>query len=171
MMVREEIIQSIALKLLSQKEHGSFLHAKFKRLVSEKATQAFEADIEHVDTGYDQSCFGRKTSISLDKTKFKTINDFLEYPTGDSRPTFCSGSGMCAETWEDRIIDDWREIVVNQYNGISEYQSVLSDGRWTDWKGSLITDKDEIIEDLDQELTDHIIDTELMGAWRHDSFL
>ena len=165
---RNTIIESISSKLLSQKSHGSFLHKKFRKLISESIKQAAVADIECIDTGYDQSSFGVKSSISVNKTIFSTINEFLEYPTGDSRPTFCSGSGMRTETWEELIADDWREIVVNQYNAIPECQSILSANRWTDWKGNLITDKDEIIEDLDQALCDYIIDSELIEAWRSD---
>lgn len=165
---RNNIIESIASQLLSQKTRGSFLHEKFKKLVSESSAQAFVSSIDYIDTGYDQSFFGRKSSNPIDKSKFQTINDFLVYPTGDSIPTFCSGHGMVAEIWEDRITDNWREIVVNQYNAIPEYQSVLSAKSWTDYQGNLITDDSEIVEDIDQALCDHIIDTELMEAWRHD---
>jgi hypothetical protein len=166
--VRKEVLDNIAKALLGQSSRGSLLHAKFKKLISSMIFKASVADIEIVDVGYDKSCFGVKTTSPVSKNIYSTINDFLDYPTGDSTPTFCSGSGMSAERWEDRVIDDWREIVVRQYNSIPEYQDILSVCSWTDWQGHLITDKEEIIEDLDQALCDYIIDAELLESWRND---
>lgn len=51
-----------------------------------------------VDAGYDISSFGVQLPELIDVSNFNTIADFLEYPTGQSMPTFCSGSGMHAET-------------------------------------------------------------------------
>lgn len=71
-------------------------------------------------------------------------------------------------TREDRIADDWRKIVVNQYNAIPEYAAIVRGCRWTDWKGNLITDKDQVVENIDDALCDYIIDSELLEAWRND---
>jgi hypothetical protein len=165
---RDETIQTVAIKILSQKTRGSFLHGKFKKLISGYLSQAKKATIDYRDSGYDQSSYGLASSLPVDRNEFKTIDEFLFYPTGETRPTFCSGSGMSAETWLDRVSDVWCEIVFKQYNAIPEYQSVVKSCVFFDRKGNKLTDMDLIIEELDQELLDYFLDSELLEAWRHD---
>lgn len=162
---RSAIIEEIANAMLIQKKEGSILHGKFLNLVKECIQSASVADIEVVDSGYDYSTFGRSSYEKVNKSQFETIRDFLDYPTGNSRPTFCSGSGMVAETWEDYISEEWSEIITNYYNAIPKYRDIINSSIWIDFQGNILTEKDEICEDLHNELCDYLIDIELMSAW------
>ncbi|GIE29518.1 hypothetical protein Ait01nite_025630 [Actinoplanes italicus] len=86
------------------------------------ALDAPAADLEVVDHGYDMSSHGRRAGetnrerarrgISLsgnDQERCRaygmyrapgTLGDLFDAPTGDTRPTYVSGSGLAAVTWE-----------------------------------------------------------------------
>lgn len=162
---RSAIIEDIANAMLMQKKEGSILHRKFLNLIKECIESASVAEVEVVDSGYDYSTFGRASHVKVNKNQFETIRDFLDYPTGNSRPTFCSGSGMVAETWEDYVSVEWSEIITNYYNAIPQYRDIISSSFWIDYQGNALTEEDEISDDLHNELCDYLIDIELISAW------
>jgi hypothetical protein len=68
--------------------------------------------VEVVDSGYDISTEGVRTEDPLDSSDFITLGDLLESPTGDTEPTYVSGSGLRARTFED----DFREYLYEVEN-------------------------------------------------------
>jgi hypothetical protein len=83
------------------------------------ALDAQAADVEVVDYGYDVSSRGhrvpetnrerarRGVALSDSDRVAGTLGDLFDAPTGDTRPTYVSGSGLAAETWEGMWSDQW----------------------------------------------------------------
>ena len=163
-------IKGISEVLKSQKDRGSFLHRRFTKLIKDGLSRAFVAEVELVDSGYDLSSWGRRSKVPVDATRFATINNFLEYPTGDSVPTHVSGSGMAAETWEERLYYDWIEIVKNAYNAVPLYEEAIHSGLWNsgDLDISIPGNRQNVVCELDDELCDELIADFLLEEWRGD---
>ncbi|MEV0901139.1 hypothetical protein [Actinoplanes sp. NPDC049802] len=92
-----------------------------------EALDAPAADVEVVDSGYDVSTWGRRANetnrertrrgVSLSgldqdwcrkHDRFRapgTLGDLFDAPTGDTLPTYQSGSGLAAGTWEQEWSD------------------------------------------------------------------
>lgn len=102
------IIQQIKERLMAP---GGELEQASNRWIQTVCRSHPAASIEVVDMGYDVSSFGRRTNEPIDAASFTTIQDFLDSPTGESIPTFNSGSGMRAESWEDRFIEFVRDYI------------------------------------------------------------
>jgi hypothetical protein len=96
----EQVIQAIKSELMCP---GGELEREAYRWIQEMGRTHSAASIKIIDSGYDVSSFGQRTNSSINTAAFDTIQNFLDYPTGESIPTFCSGAGMAAETWEDRF--------------------------------------------------------------------
>jgi hypothetical protein len=62
-------------------------------------------EVEIVDVGYDVSEHARPTGKRLDILDYVTVKDFLEESTGNTVPTYISGAGLRAETYEDYFQD------------------------------------------------------------------
>ena len=71
----------------------------------------FEARTE--DVGYDVSTRSKATGERPDIEKLDTLGVWLSQATGQDVPTFQSGSGMRAETWEERLIQNLEEWIDN----------------------------------------------------------
>lgn len=69
----------------------------------------FEARTE--DLGYDVSTRSHATGERPNLEKIETLGVWLSQATGQDVPTFQSGSGMRAETWEERLIQGLEEWI------------------------------------------------------------
>ena len=104
----DSIIHQIKSALMA---NGGELEIECIRWIQDVCRNNNAANVEVIDTGYDASSFGRILDEPIDTTQFETIQDFLDYPTGRSVPTFESGSGMRYETWDDIFIENVRECL------------------------------------------------------------
>lgn len=64
----------------------------------------------HRDTGYDYSIFSEPSSEHFQPEDYQLLGDFLTEPSGDTRPTFESGTGMHALSWEDALQERWDDL-------------------------------------------------------------
>jgi len=96
----EAIVALIKEDLMA--ENGELERACY-RWIQKTCREETSATVEVVDCGYDKSSFGHSTGDKIDTSQFVTVGDFLDYPTGASVPTFISGSGMRAETYDERF--------------------------------------------------------------------
>lgn len=74
-------------------------------------------DTEIRDTGFDRSSFPVAGNVKL-KEKTKNYCDFINANTGNSMPTFNSGSGMRCETFEEKLHEFFGEkcsLFVDKY--------------------------------------------------------
>lgn len=88
---------------------GGELEQESYKWILKNCLIARAASIEVIDSGFDISSFGNIESGPIDTSAFKTIQDFFDYPTGQSIPTFERRSGMRAETWGERFIEYVRD--------------------------------------------------------------
>jgi hypothetical protein len=84
------------------KENGELEHACYE-WIHNICKKHKAAEVNWEDVGYDVSSYGKELNKPIDINQFKTIEDFLNYPTGASLPTYEPGSGMRYEIWEDEI--------------------------------------------------------------------
>ena len=63
------------------------------------------------DVGYDKSTRSRATNSRPDFWGLTTLSEWMESSTGCDKPTFISGMGMMAETWEEKIKEELEEMV------------------------------------------------------------
>ena len=63
---------------------------------------------------------------------FDTIQDFLDYPTGHSIPTFNSGSGMSAERWGDLFLEFIREYIWDWIEEHGYQKMIMCDDEFID---------------------------------------
>ena len=95
-------------------------------------------EIEIVDVVYDVSEHVHSTGESFNIENYENVKDFLEEPTGNTIPTYVSGAGLMAETYEHYFRDlimrkkyDIAEQVfrkeLNIGNEMSEEEKVLFD--------------------------------------------
>ncbi len=92
---------------------GGELETACIRWIQERVRNEKAAHVEVIDVGYDCSSFGKTTNDKIDPTAFQTIQNFLDYPTGQSIPTFLSGSGMMTETYEEPFVEFIRDSIEN----------------------------------------------------------
>ena len=104
----EKIIYQIKSVLMSS---GGELETACIRWIQAKIRTEKAACIEVIDIGYDCSTFGKATNDKIDTAAFETIQDFLDYPTGQSTPTFVSGAGMSAQTYDEPFTEFIREYI------------------------------------------------------------
>lgn len=95
-----DVVVKIKTELMPE---GGELEQACYRWIQRACRENSAAEVEVIDSGYDVSSFGRKTGDAIDTSIFSTIEDFLDYPTGESVPTFMPGSGMAAETYSDLL--------------------------------------------------------------------
>lgn len=95
-----DVVLRIKTELMSE---GGELENACYRWIQKACRENSGAEFEVIDSGYDVSSFGRKTGDAIDVSAFSTIEDFLDYPTGESVPTFMSGAGMAAQTYSDLL--------------------------------------------------------------------
>lgn len=105
-------VKDVVLKLKSEfMADSGELERSCYRWIQKACRERSAAISEVVDCGYDVSCFGRRTGEKIDTSAFETVDDFLNYPTGDSVPTFVPGSGMAAQTYSDLLEEFIREQI------------------------------------------------------------
>lgn len=95
-----DVVVKIKTELMSE---GGELEQACYRWIQRACRENSAAEFEVIDSGYDVSSFGRKTGNAIDISVFSTIEEFLDYPTGESVPTFMSGSGMAAQTYSELL--------------------------------------------------------------------
>lgn len=64
----------------------------------------------HRDTGYDYSIYSEPSNERYRPEDYQLLADFLAEPSGDTRPTFDSGAGMHALSWEDALQERWDDL-------------------------------------------------------------
>ena len=127
-------IKDVVLKIKTEfMPEGGELEQACYRWIQRACRENSAAEFEVIDSGYDVSSFGRKTGDAIDTSIFSTIEDFLDYPTGESVPTFMSGSGMAAQTYSDLLEDFIRDQI----------------GDWLDRNNlkSFVTDDEGMVDD------------------------
>ncbi len=85
----------------------------------------FKSTIEFVDSGYDLSSYGNRTREKYTLSDYETIGDFLNEPTGYTQATYISGSGLAAETWEERINGLFIDALTEWLKESGLYESIL----------------------------------------------
>lgn len=103
-----EVVLRIKNELMSD---GGELEQACYRWIQQVCREYSAANIKVVDCGYDVSSFGRRTGEPIDASAYQTVEDFLEYPTGESVPTFMSGCGMAAQTYSDLLEEFIRDQI------------------------------------------------------------
>ena len=81
------------------------LQAACIRWIRQQCTENKAARIDQVDSGWDVSMHGVTLDAPINMSAFEIIADFLDYPTGNTLPTYCSGSGFYAETYRECMTD------------------------------------------------------------------
>lgn len=138
-----------------KKEHEEFLSKQITKLIKKDLNESLQeviqdwfftekkAYVEYVDSGYDVSSFGRQGNLPFSINDYKSVQDFLDEPTGNSVPTFVSGSGMGAERYEDLLQEKANELIF-------DYKE----------KAIKLAEKKFSIEDADEYFEDYEIDDE-----------
>ena len=88
-----------------------------------------------IDSGYDVSTSGTKSSDRLDVSSYISVGQFLENEyTGETVPTHCSGSGLAAQTYDEAAYDEAISIIHDHINNnypelfeLDDYYSELID--------------------------------------------
>lgn len=121
-----------AQALKDGQDEKSEFHKNRDRLVLElfqqwlKSGVVFEVydDVTHYDHSTRSRATHRKPSIEM----VETLGEWMELATGTELPTFCSGHGMRAETWQDKLEEDIESLVDDYiYEGMSEIFQVDED--------------------------------------------
>lgn len=111
-------------KLFSQKMLGKIIFSLEKELKKEIVSWFLNEKkgfVTRVDSGYDFSSFGNTGVLPFSILDYETVDDFLNETTGNSVPTYLSGSGMVAETFDMQLDSSF-----NQQMSAYESDIVLS---------------------------------------------
>lgn len=63
------------------------------------------------DVGYDRSVRSSPTGCPPDFWELNTLKEWMTSSTGQDKPTFMSGCGMRAETWEERLNEELEKMI------------------------------------------------------------
>lgn len=91
-------------------ENGEIVHKACTFLVKQ-LLQANRYTVECIDLGYDTSFYPVSTGHKIEINHSDSVSDLLNEPTGNSIPTFISGSGMACETFRDMLHDELHDII------------------------------------------------------------
>lgn len=116
-------LEALAKALLSEMKRyvdpnnkDGFAKAYFSWIVENWSKCEF-FDTEIIDSGYDVSFMPVRTGKLLSE-EIETLEDFLDANTGNYYATYCSGSGMACETISLRATEFFRELCVNEIEGL-----------------------------------------------------
>jgi hypothetical protein len=112
-------------------------------------------EIEIVDVGYDVSEHVHSTGESFNIENYENVKDFLEEPTGNTIPTYVSGTGLMAETYEDYF----RDLIMRKKYDIAEqvFRKELNIGnKMSEEEKVLFDDFNDIFCDVSIEIEQNI---------------
>lgn len=73
--------------------------------------------VEQIETGYDCSDWPSQSSEGFCPENYATLAELMQEATGERRPTWVSGYGMAAQTWEEALQERWEVTLTEIFYG------------------------------------------------------
>ena len=152
-----QFIADKAVKLIGDRISIIIKEANSELLEFLKNNSKYEVEI--VDVCYDVSEHARSTGKRLDIHDYSTVKEFLEELTGNTVPTYISGAGLRAETYEDYFQD---LIMRKKYNIAEELfkeETNINTSNMSDEERMIFDDFNDAFCDCSIEIEQNIFET------------